>query len=576
MIPDIYDPLSEYANVYKDKFKEVAEKTFAKLAKEANVDVEANKKTCSEIYATQNDLSSTNSSIKWWNILRIALWVVVVIGVIYAIVTYNSYEKEKFIIACVATIIVIVVLFGKIHPKLKELKDCRNSLEDTIDQLKAEAWSQMEPLNSLYDWDILARMMSETVPRLEFDPYFTAQRLADLQQVYGWDDFFNAERSVLYSHSGLINGNPFVLCRTKKMVMGSKTYHGSKTIYWTTTERGSDGKYHTVHHSETLHASYTAPYPEYYKKTRLIYANTAAPDLIFYRTKSGLAGKENSLSFKWKNFKLKRKSRKLENNDYAMMTNEEFEVAFDTSNRNNNHQFALLFTPLAQKSMLSLLSDKEVGFGDDFNFEKNRMINTITPDHLQSLDLDMDPQQYIMFDYEKAQQNFYNLNAKYFHAIYFSFAPLLCIPMYQQIRPQHDIYGHDMRRSSTFWEHEALANYWGNKYFEHSSCVTDCILKTKQVKTGDEESTINVTAYGYRSEDRVTYISKYGGDGRWHDVPVYWQEYIPVTGHGSFYIKEDNHEHNSDITQRERINHISQVLNSSNMKRYRRHIASKV
>ena len=97
--------------------------------------------------------------------------------------------------------------------------------------------------------------------------------------------------------------------------------------------------------------------------------------------------------------------------------------------------------------------------------------------------------------------------------------------------------------------------------------MTDCILKTKQVKTGDEESTINVTAYGYRSEDRVTYISKYGGDGRWHDVPVYWQEYIPVTGHGSFYIKEDNHELNSDITQRERINHISQVLNSSNMKR---------
>ena len=41
MIPDIYDPLSEYANVYKDKFKEVAEKTFAKLAKEANVDYNA-------------------------------------------------------------------------------------------------------------------------------------------------------------------------------------------------------------------------------------------------------------------------------------------------------------------------------------------------------------------------------------------------------------------------------------------------------------------------------------------------------------------------------------------------------
>ena len=65
-------------------------------------------------------------------------------------------------------------------------------------------------------------MMSKTVPRLEFDPYFTTQRLADLRKSYGWDDSFNAERSVVYSHSGLINGNPFVICRTRKMEMGTK------------------------------------------------------------------------------------------------------------------------------------------------------------------------------------------------------------------------------------------------------------------------------------------------------------------------------------------------------------------
>ena len=44
---------------------------------------------------------------------------------------------------------------------------------------------------------------------------------------------------------------------------------------------------------------------------------------------------------------------------------------------------------------------------------------------------------------------------------YFALAPLLCVPMYQQIRPQSAIYGNDMPRRSSFWEHEALANFWG-------------------------------------------------------------------------------------------------------------------
>ena len=141
---------------------------------------------------------------------------------------------------------------------------------------------------------------------------------------------------MLYSHSGLINGNPFVICRTRKMEMGEKTYHGQKTIFWTTTETGPDGKPRTVSHSETLHASVTAPYPNYFERTRLIYGNTAAPDLTFYRKPSGLAGKEGSLRYKWDRFMLRRKARNLESGDFAMLTNEEFEVAFNTSNRNNN------------------------------------------------------------------------------------------------------------------------------------------------------------------------------------------------------------------------------------------------
>ncbi|MGL5317591.1 MAG: MAG1210 family protein [Bacteroidales bacterium] len=591
MPKDIYDPLTEYIHVFRERFREVAENTFAELAAESKVDIEANRETCLQIYANEKKIDSVKTRIGWWTAWCVLLWLVVVGGLLVCYWLYQEFETSSLLV--VGEVLVIsmghlflaigAVLFISIfhliihvHPRLKVLKCERTNLSATLDAFKKEAWMQMSPLNRLYDWDILTRMMSKTVPRLEFDPYFTTQRLADLKMTYGWSDSFNTDRSVLYSHSGLINGNPFVICRTKKMKMGRKTYYGSKTIYWTTRERDHDGKYRTVQHSQVLSASVTAPYPGYYEKTRLIYGNTAAPDLIFYRQQSSLAGKEGSLSYKLKRRSLRKKARDLSNADFAMMTNEEFEVCFDTSNRNNNQQFALLFTPLAQESMLKLLRDNEVGYGDNFDFDKNKMINIIVPDHLQELNLEMNPDQYHNFDYDKAKEDFYTVNARCFRAIYFSLAPLLCVPMYQQIRPQHDIYGYDMQRHSAFWEHEALANFWGQNYFKHPACVTDSILKTEQLRKGCDNSSVTVYAHGYRSEQRLSYISQMGGDGKMHSVPVYWDEYLPVTGSGYIYMKEDNQLEVDSLTPHERLNHTSSILGEANLDLYRRHIASRV
>ena len=576
MQKDIYDPLKEYVNVYRDKFKEVAEKTFAELAAEAQVDVGKNRETCRRIYSEEDSLSKVMTSIRWQKVWRVLLWLCVAVGFIVGFTMYDVLDYVDLLIVGFVIFGALGLLFTDINPKIKEMKSERDKLTAKVDKLKKEAWQQMAPLNNLYDWDVLTRMMTKAVPRLEFDPYFTTQRLADLKATYGWSDSFNAGRSVVYSHSGLINGNPFVICRTRKMEMGTKTYYGEKTIHWTTEETDSDGKTRTVHHSETLVASVTAPYPEYFEKTRLIYGNTAAPDLIFYRKQSGLADSEGSLKFKMKRHSLRKKSRDLSNADFAMMTNEEFEVAFDTSNRNNNQQYALLFTPLAQESMMNLLKDDKVGFGDDFDFGKQRMINVIFSKHMQSLNLDMNPQQYKGFDYDKAEADFYAINSRYFRAIYFCFAPLLCVPMYQQIRPQEDIYGRNMQQHSSFWEHEALANFWGQGRFKHPTCVTNCILKTEQLQTIGDNSTIKVNAYGYRTEQHLEYVSKWGGDGHLHHVPVYWDEYLPVTGSGMIYLKEDNNFKDDSLTQRQRLGHIRSVLTENNLNIYRRHIASRV
>ena len=42
------------------------------------------------------------------------------------------------------------------------------------------------------------------------------------------------------------------------------------------------------------------------------------------------------------------------------------------------------------------------------------------------------------------------------------------------------------------------------------------------------------------------------------------------------YIKEDNSVEDENITPRERLNHINEVLNKTHLKVYRKHIASKV
>lgn len=572
---DVYDPLDEYANVFRDKFEQVAKDTFARLAEEAQVDVKANEETCRHLYDTEKIHSKVDETHGWYIFYWVALWGIVAGGPLWALFKYHDLSVWALILIGVAVAGALWLQLTKVNPRRKELQEQLNNLQQTINQYRDEAWQQMWPLNRLFDWDILARMMSQTVPKLQFDPYFTTQRLADLQQVYGWDGSFNEGRSVLYSHSGLINGNPFVLCRTRKMVMSTKTYEGSLTIYWTTEEKGSDGKYHIESHSQTLRAELEAPYPKYYEKTRLIYGNTAAPDLTFYREQSGLANKEGSLSYKWKHHKLQKKAQDLKNGDFALMTNEDFEVAFDTSDRNNNHQYALLFTPLAQNTMLKLLKDKEIGFGDDFDFVKKKMINTIIPEHLQDMVIDFNPDQYSSFDYHKAETNFYEINARYFKAIYFALAPLLCVPMYQQIRSEKDIYGSDMPSHSSFWEHEALANFWGQDKFKHPQCVTKSILKTEET-VQDNQSVITVYAHGYRCERRLSYISKKGNDGQWHDVPVYWDDYQPVVGQGSMLIQEDNDNEDANITQSQRVGHISDVLDKAGMRVYRKHIASKL
>ena len=434
----------------------------------------------------------------------------------------------------------LVTVVSGLGKGIERMKARRDAEERT-------AWAQMEPLNALYTWDLSVNLIEATVPRLEFDPYFSSKRLKDLGRLYGLTDEFNAGRSVLFAQSGVINGNPFVFGEYLEQSWGTETYHGSITISWQERERDERGRTRWVTRFETLTASVTKPAPLYATEKILIYGNDAAPDLTFTHVPSGLdsGGVFTGLKKMRRLHKLRAFSRNLDDDSqFTMMSNEEFETWFHTPDRNHEVQYRVLFSALAQRQLLALMKDTETGFGDDFTFEKDHKLNRLRPEHLQSADLDTPPERYRDYDLDRAEATFRNFNETDYRDLYFSLAPLMAIPAYQQTRTHEDIWKiRTDAEGSSFWEHESLANYYGDRRLGPKGGITQSIFKTAVLRRRDGVSDVEVTAHAFRGVKHVEHCSVFGGDGKWHDVPVEWTEYVPVERRSVMVVAEEDLPH---------------------------------
>ena len=107
--------------------------------------------------------------ITMWTILCVILWIAVVAGGAVVYVKWNELPMEYLLMIDGGAVLLLVFLLLKVHPKLKSLRTQHNDLDNKVKTLKEQAWNQMAALNRLYDWDVFTRMMSKTVPRLEFD-----------------------------------------------------------------------------------------------------------------------------------------------------------------------------------------------------------------------------------------------------------------------------------------------------------------------------------------------------------------------------------------------------------------------
>ncbi|WP_332851672.1 MAG1210 family protein [Duganella sp. S19_KUP01_CR8] len=536
MIDDVHEPLEQYAAEFKTAHIDNTSNFFEDLVRQSGVDADANARTVQQLRLLEKQAGGASSTNKWWRVLRGVLIAATLVALLYI---YMEYSWPWMLAPTAAFLPAIYWLNRTINDSYARLK----ALEQARDAKRAEAWGQMAPLNRLFDWDIAAKLVQKTLPRLAFDPYFSNGRMTELRNSFGWSGDLGGDESIVFSHSGVLNGNPFILARTLTHWMGSRTYHGSLDISWTEQVRGADGKYRTETRRETLRASVEQPYPEYGNQTFIVYGNEAAPDLIFSRSPSKLSKLEDGFFDRMRKNraikKLEKKSRDVgEGKTFTVMSNREFDALFDATDRNHEVQFRLLFTPLAQQEMLKLLQDDLVGYGDDFEFRKTHMINIVEPEHMRETDVGGEPEKFHAYELAHARTFFNTYHNDFFRSFYFGIAPLLAIPLYQQHRPHSDIYKDTYTSKSCFWEHEAIANYHGEAVFKHPDCVTRSILKTTSENDADGSQRVRVVASGYGSVERVDHVSVRGGDGHSHRVPVHWTEYYDVRHASAMMVKE--------------------------------------
>ena len=512
----IYKPLEEYENQFKNLHLEKVNSRFETYVQQSNVDIEENRKTVQQYKDYTENHKKIKKKLNWYRVFRVLM---------------------------IITILLIPLVILKTTPKIKELRKEIELADQKAKELLELAYKQMQPLNSLFTERDALELIEETIPLVTFEPCFTAKQEQDMKINYDFGDYNEDEQSTIEVLSGRYNENPFLFENKVVHTMGTETYHGYKTIAWTETYRDSNGKLCRRTRSETLHATVEKPKPFYNNQVVLKYGSQGGPELSFSRDATHLDRKSDKAIERYVKKgekKLKKMTDKAisQDKDFMSMSNTDFEVLFDALDRTNEVQFRTLFTPLAQTNMVDLiLADN--GFGDDFNFIKTKRMNKIISKHSQGRPIKLLPSSYVSYSFDIIKENFVHRNTQFFKEVYFDFAPIWAIPIYQE-KPVHSLKPiPDYSQLYAQKECEALANAVEHKYMVHPDSKTQAILKSSFVKSENKIDETCITAYSYDIEPRVDIVSVWGNDGRFHNVSVPWDEYIPLEISHNFYVADE-------------------------------------
>lgn len=538
---DLLEPRKAFLSTLQEEHHKNVCDYFSDLTKKAGTDTASNAATVKAYYLDLAKAKKVQENIRQFRTQRGWLITLAILSglasVIFLILAFAQVQPDLLALWIVLGLLLpgfivlsCIIIGSKINPKIKKNSQILADINKDADNQKSIAFSQVASLNALFDWNMHTNLVHKTIPLFEMDDNFNVERFQYLVDKFKFGANDNKQHSTIFVQSGAILGNPFVIETARIQTMGTCTYTGSITITYTVRVSNGNGGSTTQTRTQTLTASITKPKPYYHYEKWVHYGCEAAPDLCFSRSPVGadnMSEKEFQKFVRKKDEDLNKMSQEKIRSGFTPLANSEFEALFNAMDRDNEMQFRLLFTPLAQTNFMDLLRNKDP-YGDDITFIKNKMMNSIRTEHSQAIDYLCDPRSFIDFDYEKIKNSFINFNDNYFQSFYFDMAPLMSIPLYQQYPTDEYIFKKKWAGNITSYESESMANSFNENYFAPQQAATPSILKSEFLRNEGVADRVNIHAYAFKATPQVEYVRKMGNDGCMHTIPVHWMLYEPV------------------------------------------------
>lgn len=596
------NPVELYRNVLKKEHSNRVVALWKSLLTRSGVDVDANRSLCKRIADLTNRLNRQKSRAKFYNGLGtlFALAAIAVPAVYYYLFrqlpppflpegvapapdAWSPVFVWGAVIFCIAMAIRLFLLQSR---QAKQASATAQKLQQCID----EAYRQLAPLRDELTWEIPLRLFTESFPRAAFDPFVSDKRAAAL---YDPAETGDVSSSFLLALSGDLDGSPFGIALRRRFHWGEKTYTGQRLVQWTERRYNPSTKRNeSCMQSELLTATVTKPYPVFEDTPYFTFSNPVAPKLSFTRMPSEHTGEKKGMFARMQRASARRKLVKFSRNlsddsQYTMLSNTDFEIEFQTKDRNDEVGYRLMFTPLAQVLMRSLINDTATGYGDDFAYIKRGMHNDIYPRHFNIDPYSPDQMKSEHFSVDEMAHHFQSFNERFFKSIFFSMAPVLAIPAFRD-SPYYGSVEVDAarfnRESQRDWgayfrdplaecEREFIANH-------HLECLTGksfdlgAILKTEVVQEDLFSALLAVKAFGFDGYAKCDYVPVYCRNGRWYDVPVNWVQYQERTRTGQIAVAKVPNPDHPENTEAAMSSLLKQKKRKLNAQWFRTHLIS--
>ena len=174
---------------------ETAEKMFDDLAKEAKVDIEANRKTVAAYNDCLLQAQKQNGVVSRFKVLRgfLIFLIIVLFGTAIVGVILCTNQNFNLVIGLsmaiggvVLGVLFLVLILKVVNKKIKNNKEILEAIQEEANKYLDEASSQMGNLNALFDWSVPSKICEKATPLIKLDPIFDNEKYGYLYEKYGF------------------------------------------------------------------------------------------------------------------------------------------------------------------------------------------------------------------------------------------------------------------------------------------------------------------------------------------------------------------------------------------------------